>query len=280
MEVHIMQKISIDSEKCVRCGICVNVCPVGIISPGEELMDIPYIPEEAAAFCNECGACISFCVKSCISSLFDTNYTSLDVLKNPDISGEQLGSYMVKRRSIRNYGNAAVSKEKIDLILDNVRYAPSGMNGQPVHWTIVHDTDVVKKLTSLTIDWMKEVLASEEPHPLKQFIPSLITAYESGIDPICRGAPHLAIAHAHKDNPMAYTDSIIALSWFELACPSYGLGACWAGFLNIAANSYQPIMDELDLPKGHAVQHAMMFGQPLYTIYKVPGRNPAKVSWK
>ncbi len=173
-----------------------------------------------------------------------------------------------------------MQKETIDSILDIVRYAPSAMNGQPVHWTIVHDTATVKKLVSLTIDWMREVLASEELHPLKQFIPSLIAAYEAGKDPICRGAPHLAIAHAHKENPMAYTDSIIALTWFELACPSFGLGACWAGFLNIAASSYQPIIDELNLPEDHVVQHAMMFGHPMYMVYKVPGRLPSKVSWK
>jgi nitroreductase/Pyruvate/2-oxoacid:ferredoxin oxidoreductase delta subunit len=275
-----MQKISIDDKKCVRCGICVNVCPVRIISPGKELMDIPYIAEEVTNFCSECGNCEAFCIKSCITPLFESKYASVDGSKYPDIADRQLAAYMVNRRSIRNYGNKVVEKEKIESILDTVRYAPSGMNAQPVHWTIVHDTETVRKLTSLTIDWMKEVLVSDEPHPLKSFIPSLLAAYDAGKDPICRGAPHLAIAHAPKDNPMAHTDSIIALSWFELACPAFGLGACWAGFLNIAANSYQPIMDELDLPDGHAVQHAMMFGYPMYLIYNVPGRNPAKVSWK
>ncbi|WP_406659988.1 nitroreductase family protein [Methanolobus sp. ZRKC3] len=280
MEVPPMQKISIDAKECVRCGICVNVCPVNIISPGKELMDVPYIAEEAALFCSECGSCEVLCVKSCITPLFESKYANVDESNDPDIAGGQLAAYMVKRRSVRNYSNGKVGRETIESILDAVRFAPSGMNGQPVHWTIVHDTETVKKLTSLTIDWMREVQESEEQHPLKPFMPSLIAAYEAGGDPICRGAPHLAIAHAPQDNPMAYTDSIIALSWFELACPAFGLGACWAGFLNIAANSYQPIMDELDLPEGHVVQHAMMFGYPLYKIYKNPGRLAARISWK
>ena len=275
-----MQKIVIDDNKCVRCRICVNVCPVHIISPGKEPADVPYIAEESAAFCNECGSCETFCVSSCITPLFESTYAKVDQEKHPAIIDEQLAAYMVKRRSIRNYSNGKVKKEQIGSILDSVRYAPSGMNGQPVHWTIVHDTDNVRKITQLTIEWMKELQASEDFHPLNPFLPSLIASYEAGDDPICRGAPHLAIAHAPEADPMAYTDSVIALSWFELACPAFGIGACWAGFLKMAANSYQPIMDVLDLPEGHMVQHAMMFGYPLYKVYNVPGRNSVKLSWK
>ncbi|WP_242492573.1 hypothetical protein [Methanolobus psychrotolerans] len=35
---------------------------------------------------------------------------------------------------------------------------------------------------------------------------------------------YLAIAHAQSANSKAPTDCIIALSWFKLAVPAYGLG--------------------------------------------------------
>jgi len=40
---------------------------------------------------------------------------------------------------------------------------------------------------------------------------------------------------------MAVTDGTVALAQVELAAAAFGLGVCWAGYLNIATNSYQPL---------------------------------------
>jgi len=154
------------------------------------------------------------------------------------------------------------------------------MNKQPVYWTIIHDTEEVKKITSLSIDWMREVVSGDEDHPLKPLMPGLISAYDMGVDPICRDAPHLAIAHTQAEDPTGYTDSIIALSWFELAAQSFEVGTCWAGFLSIAAASYKPLLDELELPQGHVVQYCMMFGHPEHRVTGIPGRYSVRVTWK
>jgi nitroreductase/ferredoxin len=273
-----MTKISIDPESCTHCGICMKICPVGIIIPGAE-DNVPFIPAEAETFCSECGACEAYCPTECISPIFETEHYDTTEIGTAGITSEQLGTYMVNRRSIRNYLGKPVDKATIKSMLDIVRYSPSGMNSQPVNWTIVHDTERVKKLTAHSIEWMRNVLESDVDHPVKPFMPALIGSFEAGNDPICRGAPHIAIAHAPAENPMAFTDSIIALTWFELAAPGFGLGACWAGFLKIAADSYEPIREELGLPEGHAVQYAMMFGYPKYKAKSVPGRNPAKIKW-
>ena len=274
-----MAKISIDPESCTRCGICVKICPVGIIVPGVG-ENVPFIPAEAEAFCSECGDCEAHCPTECISPVFETSHHEITEAGTAGITPEQLGTYMVSRRSIRNYLSKPVDKTKIEDMLNIVRYSPSGMNAQPVNWIIVHDAERVKKLTALTIEWMHSVLESDADHPVKPFMPALIGSFEAGNDPICRGAPHVAIAHAPAENPMAFTDSIIALTWFELAAPAFGLGACWAGFLKIAADSYEPIREELGLPEGHAVQYAMMFGHQKYKATSVPGRNPANISWR
>ncbi|MBP2029506.1 nitroreductase/ferredoxin-like protein FixX [Methanohalophilus levihalophilus] len=274
-----MKVISIDSEACTSCGTCVDVCPFGLIVSVDD-SSVPFMPDEVGDFCSECGHCEVCCPEGAISTEFKLPRAGISGSASSAISPEQLGNYMLHRRSVRNYSDKIVEKDKIESILDVVRYSPSGMNNQPVHWTIIHDPAKVRKLVSLTIDWMREIAESEEEHPLKMIVSELISSYEMGGDPICRGAPHLAIAHASSKNPMAYTDSIIALSWFELLAPSFDLGACWAGFLQIAATSYQPLIDELDLPEGHAVQHAMMFGYPEYKVHRIPGRQPLRINWK
>jgi nitroreductase len=145
---------------------------------------------------------------------------------------------------------------------------------------IIHDKEKVRNITSMTIEWMKKVVSGEIEHPLKQVIPGIIRSYEKGNDPICRGAPHLAIAHANEMMGTAKVDSLIAMSWFDIVAPSFGLGTCWAGFVSIAANEYKPLLDELELPEGHSFQYAIMFGHPVYKVNSIPGRDPAKLTWK
>jgi nitroreductase/NAD-dependent dihydropyrimidine dehydrogenase PreA subunit len=277
-EFNIMKTISIDPDTCSTCGTCIQICALGLIMKGKGNM--PFMPDEVGAFCTKCGNCEAFCPEGAILPEYDTRYPTLSEEDTQGITAGSLGLYMRQRRSVRNYQDKMVDRETIEDILDIVRYSPSGMNNQPVNWLIVHDPAKVRKLTSITIDWMRSIRDSDTEHPLKPILPSLVSAYESGKDPICRGAPHVAVAHAASANPMAYTDSLIAMSWLELAAPAFGLGACWAGFLKIAASSCQALLDELGLPEGHEVQYAMMFGYPEYKVYGIPGREPARITWK
>lgn len=48
-------------EDCVKCGTCLDECPVGAISEGDERMQID--PEA----CVECGTCASVCPSGAIS---------------------------------------------------------------------------------------------------------------------------------------------------------------------------------------------------------------------
>lgn len=271
-----MATISINPQLCTGCGICIRSCPLNLILAGGE-NDIPFMPDSMDNICARCGSCESFCPEGAISPLFDTKHSIIYESISDTIDPKNLGFYMRKRRSVRNYRADTVSRDTIESLLDIVRYSPSGVNSQPVKWLIVHNPDEVRKISSLTIDWMRETLNSDKAHPIKPMMSSIIMAYDSGHDPICRGAPHLAIAYSASE--MSYTDCVIALTWFELAAPSFNLGTCWAGFLKVAATTYQPLIDQLNLPDENIVQHAMMFGYPEYEIHNIPGRNPPKISW-
>lgn len=51
-----------------------------------------------------------------------------------------------KRRSIRAYEPAQVSKNSIDLIIEAGNEAPSAMNSQPWRFVVVQDLEAKKKL--------------------------------------------------------------------------------------------------------------------------------------
>jgi nitroreductase len=189
-----------------------------------------------------------------------------------------MGYYLRKRRSVRRFTKDPVPKEKILELLDIARYAASGGNGQPVEWIVVHDPEMVKKIAGLTVEWMKTLVNSN--HPMSGYVPVLIGAWEQGNDVICRGAPHLLVAHIPESNPIAPVDAIIALTHFDVAAPAFGVGTCWAGFVAMAAASYEPLQKELGIPAGRKSAYAMMFGHPQYKVYGIPRRKPLQVTWR
>ncbi len=272
-----MTTLLVDQDLCTRCGICSGVCPMGIIDPADE-NTLPKVPETKAGLCIRCGHCEAHCPSQ-----------ALLVNDRPDekvplsagagtIAADDMGFYLKKRRSVRHFTKDPVPQEKILEVLENTRYAASAGNGQPLEWIVVHDPKNVQKIAGLTIGWMKTLVTSG--HPMSGYMPVLIGAWERGNDVICRGAPHLLVATIPEGNPIAVTDAIIALTHFDIAAPAYGIGTCWAGFVAMAASSYEPLQNELGIPAGRKFAYAMMFGNPQYTIYGIPRRKPLRISWR
>ena len=51
----------INADACVKCGVCADTCPLGIISEGDE----SYVID--ADSCVECGSCAAECPNEAIS---------------------------------------------------------------------------------------------------------------------------------------------------------------------------------------------------------------------
>jgi nitroreductase/NAD-dependent dihydropyrimidine dehydrogenase PreA subunit len=273
----IMAHIIVDQDRCTKCGLCVKICSFGLIDQVDET-HFPQVQDINAPHCMYCGHCEVFCPSQALILNFRPDEKVLLPADTGTISPENIGFYLKKRRSIRHFTGEPVPKEKILEVLDIARYAASGGNGQPVQWLVIHDSEKVKKIAGLTIEWMRTLLNT--PHPMSGFVPMLISAWEQGIDVICRGAPHLLFAHIPEESPIAPIDAIIALTHFDIAAPAFEIGTCWAGFVAAAAMSYEPLQKELNLPAGRKIAYAMMFGNPRYKIYGIPRRKSLEVMWQ
>lgn len=271
-----METVLVDKNLCTRCGICSVVCTMSIIDPADE-STLPKVVDEKAGMCVQCGHCEAFCPSQAL--LLNLRPDERQTLPEDAgiISPEDTAFYLKKRRSVRHFKKDLVPKETVVKVLDIARYAASGMNTQPVQWIVVHDPEKVKRIAGLTIEWMKTLVNSA--HPLSGYVPALIAAWNSGYDIICRGAPHLLIAHIPDNNPIAPVDGIIALTHFDVAAPAFGIGTCWAGFVAGAIMSYEPLQKEIGLPADRRCAYAMMFGLPKYEVHGIPRRNPLEVMW-
>lgn len=272
----LMGGIIVDQSRCTRCGICSLVCPAGIIDAAGEGA-VPQVPPAKANLCIRCGHCEATCTSGAVVAA----YSSTGTPGNPassDISPETLGTYLKSRRSVRHYREDPVDRDTIGAILDIARYAATGGNRQPVEWLVLHDRNEVRRAAELTMEWIRTLAGSG--HPMGSYIPVLAAAWERGVDAICRGAPHLLIPHIPAENPMARTDALIALTHVDIAAPAFGVGTCWAGFVAIALGASPPLREALDLPAGREPAYAMMFGYPKYRIYRIPEREPLRVTWR
>jgi nitroreductase len=72
----------------------------------------------------------------------------------------------------------------------------------------------------------------------------------------------------------------IALTALELAALPFGLGACWAGFLKLAAMFSLQVHESLDLPPHHAMHGGLMIGYPQETFFSIPPRKQLRIEWR
>ncbi|MDM8550317.1 nitroreductase family protein [Desulfobacterales bacterium HSG2] len=274
-----MSLFTVDQEKCKHDGICVDECPLGIIKL-EDKESVPVPIESAEDLCINCGHCVAVCPDGALSHKNMTPEQCPPVRKELLLNAEQAEHFLRARRSVRVYKDKPVDRETITKLIDIARFAPSGHNRQPVKWLVIYDSDEVQRLAGLVVDWMRYMLKEQPEMAAALNMDRVVKSWESGIDGICRSAPHVIVAHAPEENPTAPTSGTIALTYLELAAQPLGLGACWAGFFNAGATMWPPMQKALNLPQGHISLGAMMVGYPKYKYHRLPLRNEAEIAWR
>lgn len=274
-----MTLFTVDPKKCKRDGLCVAECPGLLIEIiGKEGFPTP-IPE-AETLCINCGHCVSVCPQGALTLKTMGPKDCLPLNKGLHLSPEQVEQLLRSRRSIRSYKKKPVPRDLLTRVIENAAYAPTGSNLQPVRWLVIEDTKEVRRLTGLVVDWQRTQIQEGADELLKARLERLVKAWDEGIDRICRSAPHLIVAHGLADLPASQSSCTIALTYLELAALPLGLGTCWAGYFNTAANSYPPLLKALAVPPGHLPFGAMMIGYPKYSYPRIPLRNKPKITWR
>ncbi|PKL60394.1 MAG: nitroreductase [Methanomicrobiales archaeon HGW-Methanomicrobiales-4] len=272
-----MTEIIIDASQCSGCGTCIQACPYCILELKE---DIASVNPDAAPYCSHCGHCSAICPEEAITVTYPGAGPVTDLSEESLPTIGQLSKLIMSRRSVREYKKKKVPKDVFEEIFDIIRYAPTGMNGQSVHWLILQKPEEVRALVGRVIDWARIVVKEQPDHPLAPILPMFIGAWDQGTDRICHGAPHLVFAYSHKDNPVGYVDAVIAMTHLDLTAPVFELGTCWAGIVQIALDSSPELMQSIGLPADHKSHYAMMIGYPRHEFKNIPARNTANVLWK
>lgn len=269
----------IDRDKCRKDGICAAVCPMALITLKTE-DGFPAPVRLAEDLCMNCGHCVAVCPHGAYNlrtmSLADCPPIQADLLPMPN----QIEHLFRARRSVRRFKEDPVPKDTIWRLIDMARYAPTGHNRQQVYWLVFEDSAEVHRLAGLVVDWMRSLIKEEPDAPFTLIRKRISKAWDLGMDYICHKAPHIVLAYEPQSTEVAARDPVIALTYLELAAASLKLGACWAGFVEMAANSYPPMAKALQMPEDHKVLGALLLGYPKFQYQRLPKRNDARVRWR
>lgn len=268
-----MALIEVNQEKCIRCGICAEICPTRVLTM--EANGPEAIAPEA---CIACGHCVAVCPQTALDNTKAPLAKQIELKEFPVLLAQQAQLFLRSRRSIRFYKKQVVPREKLLQLVETARFAPTASNSQGVSYRIVEDTGIMKKAVEVTIEWMESHLGG---HTMHWSFPHHVKAYrETGRDTILRGAPHIILATTNKDFPRGRENSVFAFAYLELYATTLGLGSCWAGLFEMCAFSgYKPLLELFQIPEGTEITGAVMVGYPKYKYQRVVERNPLEVTW-
>jgi nitroreductase/NAD-dependent dihydropyrimidine dehydrogenase PreA subunit len=273
-----MKSININYDRCTGDGICAAVCPFKLIAFDDAHPTPTPIPE-ATELCIGCGHCMAACPTNAISlngcAPEDCPTTDKDLWPSYDT----LSLFFKSRRSVRVYKNTPVDPHTIEQLLDTCRYAPSSANSQPVNWIIASGKKRLRDLSQLVIDWMSHAVKTNDPLAERLHLDVIVEGWSRGEDLIVRGAPMVVMNHASETGARPLENCVIAMTYFDLAATSLGLGTCWLGYLLLAAVHYPPSKDALGIPHDHRLCGAMLVGHPKYSYHLIPPRKQAHVAW-
>lgn len=139
------------------------------------------------------------------------------------------------RYSVRSFKNQPIEEEKMNLILEAGRIAPTACNNQPQKIYVAKSEESRKKLASVcrcTFDApVILVVCYDRTRDWKN---KLMPGYESG-----------------------ETDAAIVCTHMMLQAFELGIGSCWVGYFNA-----QAVSEVLDLPENITVSALLPMGYP------------------
>lgn len=162
---------------------------------------------------------------------------------------------LLARRSIRKYKEEQISEEELMTILEAGQYAPSAMNQQPWHFTVIQNREMLVKLNEVCVTALINT-------GNKYFEERAKKAKFENIN-ITYGAPTLIFVSGDEKAIAPINDCSLALENMFLAAQSLGIGSCWLNAFNhlfATEEGKAYMLKESIVPEGYKIIGTGAFG--------------------
>ena len=167
-----------------------------------------------------------------------------------------------ERRSCRSYKKDPIPADMLDAIIEAGLWAPTGMNRQDRHFTVIRDSAMLDRMNALTRANMPEDIQARlagrnggnTDISVHYFAPALIML--SGGEASCA----------------------LAAENICIAAQSLGIGSCILGLVTILFDNDQTLAGDLKIPPGMVPRLGVSLG---YISRQTPeqGRNPGQITY-
>lgn len=171
------------------------------------------------------------------------------------------------RRAVRSYTQTQVTTEVVKRLVDAAIQAPSAINAQPWHFTIIRNQASLDRISHAAKAHMLRATATDGPMREHLEDPHFHIFYH---------APTLILISA-RDVDWACEDSALAAENLMLAACAEGLGTCWIGFAQRWLETEEG-KRAVGLPDGYLPVAPIIVGNPREIAASVP-RKPPAIQW-
>lgn len=290
-----MYKFIVNKEKCINCGICVDICKSAKVYKFAD----GKVEADNKDRCWECGQCVAACPKGAIE--YDVDTASGHEKKPPESMSNNgtLIDFLRERRSARLFKDEAVSRKTVEELLSSSRWIPTAQNQCDVQWLCIDDKEKIQLLCKKTVEAYKktaDLLKNPALKPIlrialgdskyKQAVgnvssfESLVEKYYKGEDPIFYNAPVVLFTTAPEDSYFGKENSIYAGYNLMLYAAQKGLSTCRIGYFDVALERDKQLQNiVLGEKSGRKIQTTIILGYSKYKFYNLIDREPIYISW-
>lgn len=284
-------QVTIDTERCNGCGLCVAVCNGAPLTLVEGVVHV----DQGLYFgCFACGQCMAVCPLDCIHvEGRDLSPADMFPLAADDPS---LFALLSSRRSVRNYQEKPVPRELIDQIIDAVSTAPMGIPPSDVEVLVLESRQAVTGFTEDVIDlfkkvrwlvsdpllWLLRPLMSKETAEVYQgflavALTSILEKHAQGENWLTYDAPCALYFYTSRFADPA--DPTIAATYAMLAAHSLGLGSCLLGTIPYCFKYSRALRRKYHIPNKSQQGLMLILGYPNVTYRRGIKRRLAGVRY-
>jgi nitroreductase len=182
----------------------------------------------------------------------------------------ELRDALYGRRAIRQFTPEPVARPVLERLIDAAIQAPSAINAQPWHFTVISKASLLDSIAVEAKAYMLRLaVVSDFPNHFR-------TTLAADDYHIFYHAPVLAVISA-RSGEWAMEDASLAAQNFMLAAYAEGLGSCWIGF----AQAWLKTKDgrrAIGLEDEYLPVAPIIVGHPAQPVPPVP-RQPARTRW-
>jgi len=260
-------QVLIDRQKCTGCGNCLADCPRKVL----EMQD-----GKAAVInshCLMCGHCLAVCPANAIK-LDGYSEEVLDVPKTPFfLSEKDLMLHLKFRRTIRQYKDSPVEREKLEKLIEAGRLTPTARNAQNVRYIVLQDELGLIEDEALEMYKTQTDLLESLVHYMNFPVEVIRQRLKRGF--LFHNAPAVILTVSQSE-----INGCLAARSIELLAEALGLGTLYVGLFTRPANANQKIRSLLGIAKDENIAACLALGYPKVRYLRSVQRKAATVAWR